>query len=474
MSKETWYQTYSPLMPWESKHWRTNIVANAFLHQPASWQAKQARFASRHIVPNARAAIDTIYPPMKRQRTEQGSVPGVGGSSSFAGGVTKNSEELGGITATGKITGGGTNAPLTIKVRNRGKPWLTKFEDKRTSRFEKFFSPYWFYTYLMPNKYDSISQSTAAYTAVYEQGQNVQQYPDYEIGKINSMANITPAVAQNLSSNNQATSGWQGIHIAMDGWSQENSDAVFKVPVTQKRMTFRNPSNRRAHLKVYEFTCIKNGVYATMNPMTLWGNYVERKNVAAGNNTTITGYDTQITGFTCDPINPQTIYTMGKTPLCKDVNEFWKCTGKMNAYLLPGRNLEYTSTYGPRHINRMNYDQYVGNGDDAIAGWTTVYVVVAHGDTVAGVLPVNGDAELSAKSDYRISWTTDEQFATNYTYKEPTVKHYITSSLSSTVAPIGGIPHAIVPLANQRGVALTDTALQAETTDPYDNSEFLI
>jgi len=480
--KESWYEQHKTLFPWGSPYWKQNIAANAIINQNKWAIEGQANIMSAGI-PYVRAGINTFFPkkttgsmfstPSKRQRTEQGHVTTPAGTCSFAGGVTKNSEELGGITATGTIRGGGSSSPLTISINNNGKKWVKEFEDRRTSAFEKFFSPYWFYTYLLPNVPHVIEQDTTGLgTSVEKVAQVVETFGDYDIGKIDQMARVTPAIGATLTTDNRSSSGWQGIHNAMNGWGNSNSDAIFKVPLIQKRLTFRNCGNRRCHLKVYEFTCIKNCKLATNRPTVLWANYLDRKALTTANEVTIGAYDTAITGVSCQACNLPSTTDLGRSPLCKDVNDFWKCTGKVNGYVLPGRNLEWVTTDGPKHINRMNFDQYNADGLDAVAGWTKEYIVIAHGDSVAGLLP-NNDVELSAKSDFKMIWTEDEQFVASYTYKEPTVKHYITSSLISNFAPLGGLPAGTVGLANQKGVALTDTALQDNITDPYDNNEFI-
>lgn len=403
----------------------------------------------------------------KRVRTEQGSVVSPQGSFSFAGGVTKNTEELGGITATGNITGGNSAAPLTIKVLNGGQKWLDKFVDRRTDKFEKFFSPYWFYTYLRPNIVEELLQDNTVAPGIVEQGQNVKEYFDYTVSKIPQMAYMTPAVAQNLTTSASSSSGFQGIHNAMNGWANANSDSIFKVPIMQKRMTFRNVSNRRLKLKVYEFTCIQNCDTAICGVLNLWQEYLDRIDVALADKDKCDNYDLTVGGVAgMKPLGRKTYSSLGTSPICKEVNEYWKCTGKLNAYMLPGRNIEWISTRTGLSINRLSYDNYLATGDTAIAGWTTCYIVIAHGDTTAGynsaVVP-----ELSAKSDYKVVWTTDDQFVTNYTYKEPTVKHYTTSSLVTDT--LLGIPHTQVGQAYQRGVALSEAALPAA----YKDEEFL-
>lgn len=412
--------------------------------------------------------------PQKRTRTEQGYVPGASGSSSYEGGVTKNTEQLGGITATGRITGGNSAAPLTIKVMNGGTPWLTSFKDRRTDKYDKLFSPYWFYTYLRPNKFTASNQDNSAVTTVREQTHEIAFVQDYHAGKIEHMGRITPAVTTNNTTSTQSSTGWQGINSSMNGWGTAYSDAVFKVPLTQKRLTFRNTGNRRAKVMVYEFTCIQNTKGDVNGVQQLWDRYLSRKEIAAADKAVLDNYDTTITGEVCQPLIPRTKQSIGSRPICKDVSEFWKCTGKMNAYILPGRNIEWVSTLNSRSINKKNLDQYVADGHNCIAGWTTEYVIITHGDAVAGYNEaVSPEIEISAKSDYKLVYCWDEQFVTQYTWKVPAVKHYITSSLINGITPAGGIPHSVVKTSKQKGVLLTDTALQDDTTDPFNAFEFV-
>lgn len=473
------YRDYYDIF-WKSKYWKQNIAGNLWMNQN-----RWAREAQENLAGAAYPMLQYAWEgssqisnsemygnKRKRVKTEHGDVCSPMRPFSFKGGVTRQSDDLGGITATGPITGGSSSAPLTIKIQNGGKKWITKFKDRRTNKFDKFFSPYWMYTYLRPNIIHTAAQDNAALVDIVEQGQEVDSLTDYLLTSIDSMARVTQDASQSLISSDQAPSGWQGIHNAMNGWAQSNSDAIFKVPLAQRRFTFRNVCNRRVRVALYEFTCIKS-CDASINSVTaLWGNYLDRKAVNYAQEGVIDNYDLGIGGVTSYPVKARTKNSLGSTPICKDVNEFWKCTGKLNAYMLPGRNIEWTTTLPSKQINRLQYDQYLAQGTTAIEGWTTTYILITCGDTVAGEFAKSGDPiqqELSTKSDYRILWTEDEQFVTNYTYKTPTVKHYRTSSLVGSVPPLAGVVHAQVATVAQRGVAL----VEAETPAAYDVDKFI-